>query len=242
MAVRRKVRTTRERPSERVGEAARADRRPDYHHGDLRAALVAAATELVRLHGAAGFSLREAARQVGVDPAACYRHFRDRQELLIAIAQRGFADFALSMATAMKAAASRSYEERFVAMAQSYVRFASEHPAEFRVMFGDSGTHARDLRLRLPEVERSAYQQLEDLIEVWIRDEGVAVDPAKVAVAFWSGAHGVARLVVDGALAASSTEALAHVAEVSATLYRGFRAPPSKAKRARSIAPSRRSR
>src|SRR5215813_328576 len=62
-------------------------KRATYHHGDLREALVAAAEKLVADKGVAGFSLREAARDVGVDPAACYRHFRDKQAIIQELAQ-----------------------------------------------------------------------------------------------------------------------------------------------------------
>jgi AcrR family transcriptional regulator len=195
--------------------------RRGYHHGDLRSALIDAATGLVREHGSSGFSLREAARQVGVDPAACYRHFRDRSDLLMAIAQRGFERLAARMERATAARAGKSWESRLVAMGKIYVRFACEHPAEFRVMFGESGTHARDPRLRLATVERSAYEQLEDLIRGWSTARDLNLDVTRTALTFWSGVHGVARLVVDGALALTQTDATALAEEVSVLLIDG---------------------
>jgi AcrR family transcriptional regulator len=193
-----------------------------YHHGDLRAALIDAATALVREHGSSGFSLREAAREVGVDPAACYRHFRDRGDLLVAIAQRGFERLATRMQR-VTSAHPRDARARLVAMASVYVRFASEYPAEFRVMFGESGTHARDQRLRLPTVERSAYEQLEDATRAWSSAEGLALDVPRTSLTLWCGAHGVARLAVDGAVAMSSAEAATLAEEVARRLLDGYR-------------------
>src|SRR5262245_51524515 len=74
----------------RTMASRRARGRRSYHHKDLRAALIETATALISERGAAAFSLREAARVVGVDAAACYRHFRDREDVLVAIAQLGF--------------------------------------------------------------------------------------------------------------------------------------------------------
>jgi AcrR family transcriptional regulator len=197
-------------------------RRRGYHHGDLRSALINAATALVREHGPSGFSLREAARDVGVDPAACYRHFRDRGDLLVAIAQLGFEQLASRMQRATAAARDTSPGDRLIAMGKVYVRFAWEHSAEFRVMFGESGTHARDPRLRLPSVKRSAYDQLEDAIDALCRDAGRRLDVTRTALTFWSGVHGVARLVVDGALRLSLHEALSLAEEVVSRLAAGY--------------------
>src|SRR6202046_5787687 len=64
-----------------------------YHHGNLKEALLQAALRLIAKKGAAGFTFADAARLAGVSPAAPYRHFRDRDELLSSIAQRGFEQF-----------------------------------------------------------------------------------------------------------------------------------------------------
>jgi AcrR family transcriptional regulator len=197
-------------------------KRRGYHHGDLRSALLDAATALVREHGPAGFSLREAARDVGVDPAACYRHFRDRHALLMAIAQRGFARLATRMKRATIALPDGSWDSRLIALGRVYVRFACDHPAEFRVMFGESGTHSRDPRLRLPETERSPYEQLEDSIRGWSQAHGLNVDVARTALVFWSGVHGVARLVVDGALGLTPPETATLAEEVAERLVGGY--------------------
>src|SRR5262249_18287690 len=71
-----------------------------YHHGNLKEALIRAALELIAQRGPAGFTFAEAARWAGGSPAAPYRHFRDRDELLIDVARRGFAQFEAGLARA----------------------------------------------------------------------------------------------------------------------------------------------
>src|SRR5215213_6532359 len=74
--------------------------RDGYHHGDLRNAFMRAALALVEQRGVNGFSMREAAREIGVSPSAAYRHFQDKDALLAALAEEGDA----RMAAAMRAA------------------------------------------------------------------------------------------------------------------------------------------
>jgi AcrR family transcriptional regulator len=209
----------------RSGSMARRTTAPrrGYHHGDLRAALIAAAIELVREHGAAGFSLREAARNVGVDAAACYRHFRDRQEVLVAIAQEGFAKLAAAFVRARGRADGDTARETIVAMGRAYLSFALRHPAQFRVMFGESGLHARDPRLRLPDIERTAYEQLEEAARRYVEAEGGTVDASDVALSLWAAAHGVTRLSLDGAVPLDEAQARALLDRVMDAMLDGAR-------------------
>src|SRR5471032_3223331 len=79
-------------------EQSRAER--GYHHGNLKEALVQAALDLIAEKGAGGFTFAEAARSAGVSPAAPYRHFRDRDELLSSVAQQGYEQFEAVLTTA----------------------------------------------------------------------------------------------------------------------------------------------
>src|SRR5947209_14600470 len=74
--------------------------RRSYHHGNLREALISAALDLIASRGPAGFTFAEAARAAGVSPAAPYRHFRDRDDLLAEVARRGFEQFAGALVAA----------------------------------------------------------------------------------------------------------------------------------------------
>ena len=114
--------------------------RRSYHHGDLRTQLIAAVGDLVESHGPDGFSVAEAARRAGVSSAAPYKHFRDRPELLRAVASEGMD----RLRGAMEAAASHHPAGSLTAVAaigQAYVDFARSGPGVFRLVLGLTEGH-----------------------------------------------------------------------------------------------------
>ena len=108
--------------------------RSPYHHGDLRAACLRAAMELLEEGGATALSLRAVARRAGVSPAAPYRHYADRDALISAVAAVGYRELAEQLAAAHP---SPSTADDFGAIAVAYVQFALQRPALFRVMFAE---------------------------------------------------------------------------------------------------------
>src|SRR5271167_4658097 len=112
-------------------ETGNAQVRP-YHHGDLSRALVDAARRILEAEGAAALSLRAVAREAGVSPAAPYHHFKDKSELLNAVARDGFARLRLGVAEAINQAGPR---EKGSCMGVAYVEFAQANPALYRVMY-----------------------------------------------------------------------------------------------------------
>src|SRR5947209_20105748 len=113
-------------------EERRAER--GYHHGNLKEALLQAALGLIAEKGPAGFTFAEAARSAGVSPAAPYRHFRDRDELLADVARRGFEQFA----TALERAWDGGKPEPFAAferVGKAYLDFARTEPSYYSAMF-----------------------------------------------------------------------------------------------------------
>src|SRR6185503_13166047 len=105
-----------------------------YHHGNLKEALLRAALELIAKKGPAGFTFAEAARWAGVSPAAPYRHYRDRDELLSDVARRGFDLF--------EQALQRAWDEgrpdpstAFDRLGKAYLQFARAEPAYYSAMF-----------------------------------------------------------------------------------------------------------
>jgi AcrR family transcriptional regulator len=142
-----------------------------YHHGDLRAALLRGAGEILEKEGLASLSLREVARRSGVSHNAPYRHFPDRGSLLAALAEEGFKAFG-------DALASRPRQQ----MGEAYVEFALAHPQRFRLMFGGQ-TGVNDSR---------AY----DALRKSFADLGDDADVA--AAAAWGLVHGLAHLLLDG--------------------------------------------
>src|ERR1700676_2875887 len=99
-----------------------------YHHGNLRTALLAQAERTVRELGVQELSLRELARAVGVSHGAPRRHFADRQALLDALAEAGFARLGADLRAAVDVAG-EDFEARLRATAAAYVRFATRDAA-----------------------------------------------------------------------------------------------------------------
>src|SRR3974390_1000004 len=105
-----------------------------YHHGNLKEALLRAALELIARKGPGGFPCAEAARWAGVSPAAPYRHFRDRDDLLVDVARRGFDQFAQALARAWDDGRPDPFAA-FERLGRAYLEFARSEPAYYSAMF-----------------------------------------------------------------------------------------------------------
>ena len=112
-----------------------ATHRDSYHHGDLRSALLAAGRELLVERGAAGFSLSELARRVGVSTAAPYRHFADRDALLDALGDEGYGIFGAALLAAI--AVDDGPRDWLHRIGVAYLDFARDHAELFEIMFAD---------------------------------------------------------------------------------------------------------
>jgi AcrR family transcriptional regulator len=164
-----------------------------YHHGNLKEALIRAALELIAQKGPAGFTFAEAARWAGVSPAAPYRHFRDRDELLIDVARRGFDQFEVALARAWDSGGPDAFTS-FNRVGKAYLQFAKNEPAYYSAMFEagippEASPELRDGEQRAFAVLRTATEQL------------VATIPAKnrppvlmMTLHIWAISHGIASL------------------------------------------------
>src|SRR6056297_1928490 len=121
-----------------------------YHHGNLRQALVDAALKLIEAKGPQGFTLSEAAKTAGVTPAAVYRHFEGREDLIAQCALQGYEIFIEVMAHAY-AEGGPSSLSRFEATGRAYLAFAERHSGHYQAMF-ESGLSLN----RNPELARVA--------------------------------------------------------------------------------------
>jgi AcrR family transcriptional regulator len=164
-----------------------------YHHGDLRAALIAEGLRLLGERDAEALSLREVARNVGVSATAVYRHFPDKEALIKALAQEGLTRLAAAQHAAADAAAAG--QESFAATGRAYVRFALANPALFRLIF----TTPRLSPWSTPrgeEPEAMAFLRANAAASVG-RDE-VSPEAMVRAVNAWALVHGLAMLMLDG--------------------------------------------
>lgn len=170
-------------------ETGNAQVRP-YHHGDLSRALVEAARRILEAEGAAALSLRAVAREAGVSPAAPYHHFKDKTELLEAVAHGGWEALGDAIVEARRGAPNGG--EAMTRIGLAYVKFARENPALYRLMYDTS----RD-RTAMPDsakTEDSGYHQ----VQCALVDAGADPnDPGELelaTIASWCAVHGLAEM------------------------------------------------
>lgn len=169
--------------------------RNTYHHGDLRAVLLAEAARLIAERGAERLSLRELAREAGVSHAAPAHHFADRRGLLTALATEGFT---------MLAGVLEAARPEFLSAAVAYVRFALAHPGHFAVMFDASLLDAGDAELLAAQIAASA--ELSRGVDS-LSDTKARANPKEAELAAWSMVHGFSMLWLNNAFTPDVTQA-----------------------------------
>lgn len=177
-----------------------------YHHGDLREALLTAGEQVLQERGFTGFTLRECARRAGVSHAAPKHHFGDSRHLLAAIAARGFGQLTERLAEKLDSA--RTLDDEMIATTRAYVGFAADSPEHFRLMFRSDLLHEEDEALKAAAAE--TYTMLTNVI---LRQRGEAQislvdldaelksrDLVKDILVGWAQIHGLASLMLEGHL------------------------------------------
>jgi len=169
-----------------------------YHHGNLRQALIEAALKLIESQGPQGFTLSDAAKSAGVTPAAVYRHFAGRDDLIAECARQGFEIFADLMEHAYnggKPTALRAFE----ATGRAYLAFARKFPGHYMAMF-ESGVNlnadpalARSAERARGVLTRAAEELTKEL------PEGRRPPASMFAAHIWALSHGVVELFARGA-------------------------------------------
>ncbi|MET7287391.1 TetR/AcrR family transcriptional regulator [Streptomyces sp. NPDC005573] len=170
-----------------------------YHHGDLRAACLRAARELLEEDGSAGLSLRAVARRAGVSATAPYRHYADRDALVSAVAAEGYRELAGHLAAAHPAPRTPA---ELSAVAVAYVRFALDRPAMFRVMFAEPCDPTSEERV-------AATAAIREYVREIVRGAFPGSDPEVLSTTVWALVHGLAFLHLDGKLDSSTPEVVA---------------------------------
>jgi AcrR family transcriptional regulator len=171
--------------------------RRGYHHGNLREALIAAALDLIRKKGPAGFTFADAARSAGVSPAAPYRHFRDRDALLVDVARRGFELFAERLDRAWANGRPEPLTA-FENLGRAYLAFARDEPAYYSAMF-EAGLPLDDDRGLAQAAERS-FAVLRSAAEALCARMPRETRPPALMMSFhiWALSHGIASLFARG--------------------------------------------
>ncbi|MFZ4893891.1 TetR/AcrR family transcriptional regulator [Plantibacter sp. Mn2098] len=169
-----------------------------HHHGDLRNALLGAALDLVTERGPHGFTFADASRHAGVSVAAPYKHFADREALLAALAETGYAEQRRRFAEAVAAASDAA--DQLAAFASAYVRFAQERRPLFQVMFGAGLT-----KDRYPELASAADRVLEVLREPAEALRSSPQEATNLMHVVAASSHGFAGFLLEGVFGPSAS-------------------------------------
>lgn len=190
-----------------VNKPKEPNKRETFRHGNLRRALLEAGVKLAREGGPTAVVLREATRQVGVVPNAAYRHFADRDALLLAVCAAAQAELALAIEREWNACKKRRDKaamarDHLRAVGTGYLRFARQQPGLFRTAFS---VHEDLERAGIPEMAGNSGKtpfQLLGLALDEMLEAGVLPADKRPAAEFlaWSSVHGLAMLLIDGPL------------------------------------------
>ncbi|MFX0544419.1 TetR/AcrR family transcriptional regulator [Roseovarius sp. S1116L3] len=189
-----------------------------YHHGNLRQALVEAALELIEAKGPTGFTLSEAAARAGVTPAAVYRHFSGREDLIAEAALQGYEMFGALMEHAYNGGAPSALAA-FEATGRAYLAFARKHPGHYIAMF-ESGISVN----RTPELAAAALAARRVLDSAAAQlcqhiPEGQRPPATMFSAHIWAMSHGVVELFARGAPGTASPFAPEDLLESGIGIY-----------------------
>ena len=192
-----------------------------YHHGDLRNKLISTSLEMLREGGLKGLSLRKLAERAGVSRSAPYHHFKDKNDLLAAVAEQGFEVLNHQLSSAINSQ-DMTMQARVELTVQRYLSFALDNDTQYELMFGRELWRDNPS----PRLQRTAkdcfrtYAQLpEKFYQQGLLKEGD--DPLRLAQVMWSTLHGLVKISHDGIvvrkedLADISRYALAHLIPIS---------------------------
>jgi AcrR family transcriptional regulator len=176
----------------------------NYHHGDLKRALIDAGEQLLIEHGAAGLSLRETAKLVGVSHTAPYRHFKDKDALLTAITESGFDSLAETLQNVTEEH-NRDPKQQLIGATVAYVKLAITHIEMHQLMFGRM-LDEDEMSEEMLEKKQLVFKTLLQIIKngqkkkVFKKEE-----PQTLATAAWSMMHGYTMLISTGQLKETAT-------------------------------------
>ena len=192
--------------------------RDSYHHGNLKQALVDATVRLVEDKGPLAFTLAEAARLAGVSPAAPYRHFAGRDQLLEEVARQGFLDFADRLESAFDRGRPAALSA-FVRMGQAYLAFARDKPGFYMAMF-ESGLSISGNAELSAAADRAQSVLVDAARALSARLPADRRPPATmVANHLWALSHGVVELFARGRPGGRSPESADEMLESGALIY-----------------------
>lgn len=178
--------------------------RQGYHHGNLKEALIEAAQRFIAERGLGGFTLADAAKLVGVTPAALYRHFRGRDALVAEVAFRGYDELAKRLGRALQSEGTPL--ERFTRMGEAYLAFAEQEPGFYAAMFsarppdGEACGPFWGKQEKEGKLTGTAFDYLVKALAETFPQGFENVDGRFIAIEVWALSHGIATLDAAGQL------------------------------------------
>lgn len=171
-----------------------AAKRTNYHHGDLRAGLVEATRQLVEEKGPDRFSVSDACRAAGVSTAAPYRHFSDRDEMLLAVCSEGMERFHDAMSAAV-ADHTPGTLDAIHDLGMAYIKFATSEPGVFRLSFGIAREHEKDAEVI--QLGMRIYGILLSQVAAYFGKPAIDDEVLERAFPLWTMVHGLSFLLID---------------------------------------------
>ena len=176
--------------------------RSSYHHGDLRQNLITAATEMIKESGIEGISLRKLAAKVGVSRTAPYHHFKDKNELLCAIAEQGFRNRLshLEEQYSNKAEQTKTSTLQLKHYMLDYLKFAQDNPELYELMFGRTIWKQQIANESLKSAAYPSFNHQLEVTKQW-QAKGLLdanANSLRLSQVIWGTLHGVAKLLIDG--------------------------------------------
>lgn len=178
--------------------ARKALRKSGYHHGDLRAGLIEATRQLVEEKGPDGFSVSDACRLAGVSTAAPYKHFKDKNEMLVAMVLEGMERHRARMLAALEGIPEGT-PARVTALGREYVDFAIRENGVFRLKFGGFTDRLDDERLQA--AGEATFGILLGEVAACLGEREITPEVRRRGFMLWSFVHGLSFLLVDKKLA-----------------------------------------
>lgn len=180
-------------------ETSTAPTKSRYHHGDLRPSLLKTATEMVNHGGVEALSLRKLAERVGVSRTATYHHFKNKHDLLCAVAAQGFLNWQ-AIEQAIFNNTEYSIKERYRQFVFQYIKFAADNPALYDLMFGSTLWKHDQSNKELRDIAYPCFQHQVEMTKRWQQDGILPTneDTLRLAQVTWGTMHGIARLLIDG--------------------------------------------
>lgn len=179
---------------------------PHYHHGNLYDSLLEQAYNIISSTGVESLSLRKLAEKVGVSRTAAYHHFKDKNDLLSAVAKQGFTLWQIT-SEAIFNQEKLSDREKFTTFVHKYVHFATENPALYELMFGQTLWKTQQSSQALKDVAYPSFHYQVKMTKIW-QEKGLlpaSENTLRLAQVNWATLHGIAHLLIDGIYADINT-------------------------------------